>query len=387
MGAKMSKPHLVPVLALCVACGSSPGGGESGSSSASSETGGGGSEAGGSSGGSSPTSPTTGGPAETASSSGSISGDASTGTGEPNPTTATTGADPTTATTATRDSGDDSTTAPAGCPQAVLTVGDHTVELMHDGLKRTALVHVPASADLDQPTPVVFNFHGYLNTPELQQTFSGMTPKSDEAGFIVVYPNGTETSWNAGDCCGNAAAKNVDDVGFVRALVAELQAQVCIDPKRIYATGMSNGGFMTHRLACEAADLFAAFAPVSAVNGMDDCKPSRPVPLLMFNGTADVLVIYNGGGNGGTFISAPKTFDDWADRDGCMGAAIPNNMSGKSSCKTHDICDADVSVTLCTLDSMGHCWPGQPTCLYGTPNTDMVANDMMWEFFKKYPLP
>lgn len=384
--ASMSTRSRVSLLLMIVACNPGSGDGTGGGGSGGS---GGSSEAGGSSGGPSPTSPTTGGPSETASSGGSVSGDASTGTGTggPNPTTATTGDDPGAATTTTSDSGDDSTTAAAACPQAPLAAGDHTVELMHDGLKRTALVHVPAGLDPEQPTPVVFNFHGYLNTPELQQSFSGMTPKADAAGYIVVYPSGTETSWNAGDCCGNAAAKKVDDVGFVRALVAELQTRLCIDPKRIFATGMSNGGFMTHRLACEAADLFAAFAPVSAVNGMDECKPSRPVPMLMFNGTADVLVIYTGGGNGGVFGSAPQTFADWAERDGCIGAAIPNNMSGKSSCKTQDICDADVSVTLCTLDNMGHCWPGQPTCIYGTPNTDLSANDMMWEFFQQNPLP
>ena len=370
-------------LVLCLACGSSPGGADTGGSSGGAGSSGGG-ETGGSTQGPAPTGSST---AEPASTGGSISGDASTGTGfvtsgavgtsssgEPDPGSG------------TGSSGGDTTTAAPACA-GQLAAGDHTIELTHDGIKRTALVHVPASANLDEPTPLVFNFHGYLNTAELQQTFSGMTPKSDEAGFIVVYPNGTETSWNAGVCCGNAAVKKIDDVGFVRALAAELQAQLCIDPRRIYATGMSNGGFMTHRLACEAADLFAAFAPVSAVNGMTDCTPSRPVPLLLFNGTADLLVLYNGGGNGGTFISAPQTFADWAGRDGCVGAAVPGKTSGKSSCKTHDLCDADVSVTLCTMDNMGHCWPGQPSCIYGTPNTDLSANDEMWEFFKQYPLP
>ncbi len=370
-------------LVLCLACGSSPGGAETGGSSGGASSSGGG-ETGGSTQGSAPTSAST---AEPASTGGSISGDASTGTGVvtsgPAGTSSSGEPDPG---SSTGSSGGDTTTAAPACA-GQLAAGDHTIELTHGGIKRTALVHVPASANLDEPTPLVFNFHGYLNTAELQQTFSGMTPKSDEAGFIVVYPNGTETSWNAGVCCGNAAVKKIDDVGFVRALAAELQVQLCIDPRRIYATGMSNGGFMTHRLACEAADLFAAFAPVSAVNGMTDCTPSRPVPLLMFNGTADLLVIYNGGGNGGTFIGAPQTFDDWAERDGCVGAAVPGKTSGKSSCKTHDPCDADVSVTLCTMDNMGHCWPGQPSCIYGTPNTDLSANDEMWEFFKQYPLP
>lgn len=370
-------------LVLCLACGSSPGGAETGGSSGGASSSGGG-ETGGSTQGSAPTGSST---AEPASTGGSISGDASTGTGlvTSGPAGSSSG-EPDPGSSTGSSGGDDTTTAAPACA-GQLAAGDHTIELTHDGIKRTALVHVPASANLDEPTPLVFNFHGYLNTAELQQTFSGMTPKSDEAGFIVVYPNGTETSWNAGVCCGNAAVKKIDDVGFVRALAAELQVQLCIDPRRIYATGMSNGGFMTHRLACEAADLFAAFAPVSAVNGMTDCTPSRPVPLLMFNGTADLLVLYNGGGNGGTFISAPKTFDDWAKRDGCVGAAVPGKTSGKSSCKTHDLCDADVSVTLCTMDNMGHCWPGQPSCIYGTPNTDLSANDEMWEFFKNNPLP
>ena len=86
-------------------------------------------------------------------------------------------------------------------------------------------------------------------------------------------------------------------------------------------------------------------------------------------------------------LTVRKTFDDWAKRDGCVGAAVPGKTSGKSSCKTHDLCDADVSVTLCTMDNMGHCWPGQPSCIYGTPNTDLSANDEMWEFFKNNPLP
>ncbi|MBK9754682.1 MAG: prolyl oligopeptidase family serine peptidase [Nannocystis sp.] len=366
------RPLGLTLLIVCVACGKSPEGSDTSDSSSGDETAG----SSGSSDTAASSSPTTGEPASTG---GSISGDASTGPG-PGTTTATTDL-------STSSGGDDTTTAAPACPPAAFEPGDHDLEIVHDGVKRTAFLHVPASAKLDEPTPLVFNFHGYLGNGKQEADFSGMTPKSDEAGFILVYPDGTGSSWNAGDCCGTAATDNVDDVGFVRALVAELQTKLCIDPRRIYATGMSNGGFMTHRLACEAADLFAAFAPVSAVNGMDDCQPSRPVPLLMFNGTADVLVIYTGGGNGGAFISAPKTFDDWAERDGCIGAAIPTKKNGGTSCKTHDICDADASVTLCTHEGMGHCWPGQPTCLFGTPNTELSANDEMWAFFEQNPLP
>lgn len=368
------------LIVLCVACGKSSGGDTGGSS--------GGDSGGGSTQGPTSTSPTTG---ETTSAGASSSGDASTSgvaTSSPGSSSGEPGSGSSTGSSGEPgSSGGDSTTAAPACPPAGLAAGDHDLEILHDGIKRTAYLHIPASADLEAPTPLVFNFHGFLGNGKQEADFSGMTPKSDEAGFIVVYPDGSENSWNAGDCCGNAMVKQVDDVGFVRALVAELQTQLCIDPRRIYATGMSNGGFMTHRLACEAADLFAAFAPVSAVNGMDNCEPVRPVPLLMFNGTADLIVIYNGGGNGGTFISAPQTFDEWAERDGCIGAALPGKTNGGTSCKVHDLCDADASVTLCTHTGMGHCWPGQPTCLFGTPNTELSANDEMWDFFQQNPLP
>ena len=374
------------LVVFCVACGKSSTDAETGGSS-------GGESSGGSTQGPSSTSPTTG-----ELTGASMSGDASTstststgvvtgGSSSSSSSSSTSGETSSTSSGETGSSAGDSTTAAPACPPAALAAGDHDLEILHDGVKRTAYLHIPASADLEAPTPLVFNFPGYLGNGKQEADFSGMTPKSDEAGFIVVYPDGIENSWNAGDCCGNAMVKQVDDVGFVRALVAELQTQLCIDPRRIYATGMSNGGFMTHRLACEAADLFAAFAPVSAVNGMDDCTPIRPVPLLMFNGTADFLVIYNGGGNGGTFISAPQTFAEWAERDACIGAALPGKTNGGTSCKVHDLCGADVSVTLCTHNGMGHCWPGQPTCLFGTPNTELSANDEMWDFFQQNPLP
>jgi polyhydroxybutyrate depolymerase len=255
---------------------------------------------------------------------------------------------------------------------------------MHAGLKRTALVHIPESVDLEARAPLVLNFHGLTSNAEQQVFFSGMNPKADAEGFIVVYPNGVQSSWNAGACCGAAIDQNIDDVGFVRALVAQLEKTLCIDERRIYATGMSNGGFMSHRLACEAADLFAAVAPVSAVNGMDTCTPSRPMPVMMFNGTLDPLVAYNGGG---LFGSAEATFTDWSVRDACDDAPAPGKSNGAASCLQHELCDADVSVVFCTFEGMGHCWPGNEFCPFGAASTDLSANDEMWEFFSKYTLP
>ncbi|HEY0137231.1 MAG TPA: PHB depolymerase family esterase [Nannocystis sp.] len=307
------------------------------------------------------------------------SGDAGTTT-DPTSTTS-----PTDATSTTTDATTGTGTGAVDCGDGSLGAGEHTVEVEHDGVTRTALVHIPASVDLGAPAPLVLNFHGFTSNSAQQSQFSNMNVTADAEGFIVAYPQGIDTSWNAGACCGNAMTQQVDDVGFVRKLVDALEQQLCIDGKRVYATGMSNGGFMSHRLACEASDVFAAVAPVSAVNGMADCAPGRPVPVMMFNGTADILVAYNGGGNFDK--SAPETFEEWADRDGCSDDAVPGKMAGLAACESHEACDAGVSVAFCTFQGMGHCWPGQAICPYGASSTDLSANDEMWAFFSKYTLP
>ena len=324
-------------------------------------------------------------PGETGASTDTSGGEATTGS----PTTdATTTTDTTTTTTATTDATTattDGTTGAVDCGDGSLGPGDHTVEVEHDGLKRTALVHIPASVDIGVPTPLVLNFHGFTSNSLQQSQFSAMNPKADAEGFIVAYPQGIDSSWNAGACCGNAMTQQIDDVGFVRKLVAALEVQLCVDDRRIYATGMSNGGFMSHRLACEVADIFAAVAPVSAVNGTEPCDPGRPVPVMMFNGTADILVAYNGGGNFNK--SAPATFEEWADRDGCSDGSMPGKTAGNASCESHEVCDAGVAVAFCTFEGMGHCWPGQAACPFGAASTDLSANDEMWDFFSKYTLP
>jgi polyhydroxybutyrate depolymerase len=244
-------------------------------------------------------------------------------------------------------------------------------------------VHVPPGLDPQAPAPVVLNFHGFTSNGQQQVFFSGMNPLADEEGFIVVYPDGVMNSWNAGACCGGAMQMQVDDVGFVRALVARLQGELCVDARRVYATGMSNGGFMSHRLACEAADLVAAVAPVSCVNGMDTCAPSRPVPVLMFNGTLDPLVSYEGL----LYEGVAETFAGWAERDGCDGAPTAGPTVGQASSEAYLDCDAGARVIQWTHEGMGHCWPGNPVCPFGEASVDIAANAEMWAFFSEYALP
>lgn len=285
--------------------------------------------------------------------------------------------------------------APDGEPAAPLTCTgrsaqplDRTWTLTSGGLERTFDVHVPVSYDPEQPTPVVFNFHGYTSNAQQQALLSRMNAASDAEGFIAVHAQGTGTtpSWNAGVCCGTAATSQVDDVGFVDAMLDALEDELCVDPVRVFATGFSNGGFLSHRLACERADRFAAIAPVAGVLGIASCAPSRPVPVLHFHGTLDTLVPYEGDTQNG-FPSVRDTFAGWGARDECDGPATVTFEQGDTTCETYAGCARGAEVTLCTVTGGGHTWPGGvPIPGLGHTTTDIVATDAMWAFFERHPL-
>mgnify|MGYP005855746111 CR=1 FL=1 len=316
---------------------------------------------------------------------GTTTGDTSSDTSSGDTSSATTTGD-TDATGDTDTTSDTDTTGDTSgplCPGGGLGPGDHTIPLEHGGQSRSFKLHIPPGYDGAEPTPLVVNIHGLTSNPDQQVLFSEMNPQSDAEGFLVAYPAGLQNSWNAGACCGGAQSQGVDDVGFLRAMVAAIEEVTCVDARRIYATGMSNGGMMTNRLACEASDLFAAFAPVSAVLVQEPCQPARPIPILHFNGTADVLVAYDGG----LFQGAPATFAAWAELSGCTGDPVETYKKGAASCMTYDTCDDGAEVTLCTLTGMNHCWPGNDFCPLPPTNTDISANEAMWEFFQAHPLP
>jgi len=285
------------------------------------------------------------------------------------------------------------TAASLGCQDGTLDSSVIHVELSHDGDMRSYELYVPPGYDGTTPLPVVLNFHGFTSSGPLQQEGTKMDELAEREGFIVAYPNGLDNSWNAGVCCGRSAETNVDDVGFTRAVIDDLGARGCIDTARVYATGMSNGGFLSHRLACEAADVIAAAAPVAAVLGIDEsaCNPSRPIPILQLNGTADPLVSYEGGGLADS-PSAQDSIDGWIARDGCSGEPQITYENGAATCETASDCDGEVSVTLCSIEGAGHCWPGQPCperlgSLVGEPTFDIDANEVMWELFSTAKLP
>ena len=182
-----------------------------------------------------------------------------------------------------------------------LAPGTHRRALVHQGRDRSYLVHLPPQADAGATLPVVVNFHGGGGNARGQRDYSRMDQLADEAGFVVVYPEGTGRldgfllTWNAGSCCGYAADHDIDDVGFIRAVLADLSSVARVDERRVYATGLSNGAMMAYRLAAEAPDLVAAIAPVAGAAPIEPVPDMRAVGVLHIHSQDDPRALYAGG--------------------------------------------------------------------------------------------
>lgn len=284
----------------------------------------------------------------------------------------------------------------ADCAGKVGTAGTHDWTLTHEGKTRTYRVRVPASYNALNKAPVVFNFHGYNSSGTQQESISGLDVVADREGVIVIYADGlrgSETgisfspqrSWNAGACCAEAQYSNSDDVGFVVKVLDEVENKFCVDEKRVFSMGFSNGGFLSHRLACELSDRIAAIGPVAGVNGMTTCNPSRPVPVMHFHGSSDNVVPYNGNSTG--FISVRKSMADWSSRDGCSSSPQPLSTTGDVYCERYAGCDAGFDNVLCTVDGGGHQWPGGQDLFLGYRTMAVSASEELWKFFKAHPMP
>jgi polyhydroxybutyrate depolymerase len=266
------------------------------------------------------------------------------------------------------------------CSDKTGPAGSFVRTIESSGRERTYRLAVPTGIDPTAPTALVLNFHGLGSNATEQEVYGSMTTKAAEEGFITAAGEGIGSSWNAGRvCCGPANQEGIDDVQFARDMVAAIAEDYCIDPARIYATGMSNGGFMSNRLACEAADLIAAVAPVASFLGFNGCAPSRPVPILMFNGTDDFLVPYT---------AAQGSYGAWGELNGCAGEPAETFASGDSSCVAFAGCADGATTAFCTVAGGGHTWPGGiPIARLGHTTTDLDATDAMWEFFVAHPKP
>lgn len=265
--------------------------------------------------------------------------------------------------------------------EATPTSGRKTVTA--NGRQREYIVHVPSNY-AGAPTAVVFNFHGWNSNAAAQQTRSRMDATADREGFVVVYPQGISDSFNAGgSCCGPAKDQDIDEAEFVRAMLDDLEREFCVDRTRVYSTGMSNGGFLSYRFACEQT-LFAAIAPVAAIVSVPTCTPSRAVPVLHFHGSADLLVPVDGRPTWSPPVpSLDQTIDGWKQRNGCTGEPTVTFQNGDVTCEAW----ADCNVERCLVDGGGHTWPGgEPIPLFGKTTQDISASDYMWQFFSRHSL-
>lgn len=265
---------------------------------------------------------------------------------------------------------------PLQCAGSDWGPGDQTLTLMHDGIERRYEVHIPPGYTGTTAVPLMLVIHGAHNTPQMARSWSKMDAVADKNGFIIAYPAGVDC-WNAGSILPGCTAAD-DDLGFLLSVVDDVSNHTCIDPKRVFASGISNGAMMAQYLGCQAADVFAAVAGVAGPGGR--CTPSRPITVVYFHGTADTTV---------GFSSAESTFTGWASRDDCTGEPVETYNQGSTVCRTYQNCNEGVEVAFCAITGMGHCWPEDTNCApqRGAGVSDFEASPMMWSYFSRHPLP
>lgn len=270
--------------------------------------------------------------------------------------------------------------------------------------------------------------HGGGGTGEQMRVLSEFDLLGDKQGFIAVFPDGTPTlgtqlmTWNAGDCCGKAQQRNIDDVRFLDVLIDTVVRKYNGDAKRVYMTGHSNGGMMTYRYACVHPEKLAAIAVNAGQEWYRKCtETNRPVPILHLHGTEDRCSNYVGGekcggcfaevlGTSGTYAirqcyGVPENMQAWANRYGCQAQTVPGPSVGAVSCQDWQGCKGGSSVRLCNIEGAGHSWPGgvreEPFCrrapksrrceewrkMTGHVNTDISATLFIWDFLKNHRLP
>ena len=285
-----------------------------------------------------------------------------------------------------------------------------------NGQDRQYTVYVPSTYDKETPTELIFVFHGGGSNNVNIENSVGYNEQAESGGFLVVYPLGSaenasstepknqKASWNGGPVTGGYAyGQKVDDVKFVRKIVSEISNKYNIDSGKIFATGISMGGMLTYRLACEASDVFSAIAPVGSVLAIpfDDCKPLLPVSIIHFHGTADKFVPYNGGDSssslpkilvvGGPYPSVADTITKFKTLNHTSAKAQEVYNYGDTSCNLYQTNNKQGEIELCTIQGGGHNWPGTNSDLgillgyiLGKVSQDVSATERSIEFFDEH---
>ncbi len=283
---------------------------------------------------------------------------------------------------------------------AVAAFGQQDIDgsFEHDGSTRLYRVHLPPGYSPGMSLPLVINMHGFGSTSLEQLVYSNFNSLADTANILVVYPQGLvgTTTWGASGASWDAYfGTGIDDLGFLDRLIDQLFTDYQIDLSRVYSTGMSNGGFMSYRLACELSDRIAAVASVTgamAFQQINNCDPDRPVPVLEIHGTSDLVVPYNGINN--FTPSIPVVVDHWVNHNNCDPnpemISVPNISTTDNTTTTANrySCDDNTKVWFYTVASGSHTWPGAfPLPGAGNTSQDFSATSLIWEFFNQFTHP
>jgi len=269
------------------------------------------------------------------------------------------------------------------------------------GLDRCYLVYVPPGYDPTRASPIVVALHGFAGNARGFRSIAAWEPIADRENFIVVYPDGSSfpLRWNIGP---QANIPAVDDIQFIRDVLADLSGTAAIDSERVYLTGFSNGGGMAHRIACQFSDRIAAVGIVDAIDGgmLGECATSRPVPLMAFFGTANPLaglaypVWFQRLMNVSMELEPPlPTYavnawvQTWANRNGCTVGPVIMPPIGSAAESRYEGCRDDAGVVLYWIEGQGHAWPGGPAIpMLGGSVTDINASEVMWAFIRDHSL-
>lgn len=270
-----------------------------------------------------------------------------------------------------------------------------TASFVHNGLTRNYRVYVPAMYTGSQPVPLVFNLHGYTSNAWQQEIYGDFRPIADTANFILVHPDGTVQPgtagtqfWNIGDL-----GSSVDDVSFLETLIDTIDAHYNINRSRVYSAGMSNGGYMGYKLACESGQ-FAAIASVTGSMTLPmytNCNPAKPLPIIEIHGTDDATVPYNGSA---TSQGIEDVVSFWVTENNCFPTAIQTNVPDTSasdgSTAEHYLYTGGVdgnTVEHFKVIGGGHTWPGTSLTFVGVTCLDFNASKEIWRFFSQYSNP
>ncbi|MBP6730527.1 MAG: T9SS type A sorting domain-containing protein [Chitinophagales bacterium] len=268
-----------------------------------------------------------------------------------------------------------------------------TLTLNYQNTERNFIVHLPTGYTAGQQLPLVINMHGYTSNASQQELYSKMDQTANANNFIVCYPNGIANAWNSGFT--PPYNSSPDDVGFISKVIDTLSTLYGVNLNRVYACGMSNGGFQSHRLACDLENRIAAIASVTGTISelaAFNCTLSRKVPVLHIHGTQDMVVSYNGSTG---IKSVDSTISFWLDKNGCSTVSdvvnYPNtNTSDGSTVQRtrYTDCTSNTEVVLYKITGGGHTWPNAlidvPTS--GPTNRDFDASQEIWDFFNRYTL-